>query len=140
MPEGIEHVAVAVADLDAAIADLTGVWGLEVAGRERVDDQGVEEATLAVGESRLQLIAPTDDSSTVARFLERRGEGLHHIAYGVDDLEGALRDLRAKGVRLVDERPRRGGGGRLVAFVHPEGNHGVLVELVERSAPEAPAH
>jgi len=138
MLNGIEHVALAVRDLDEALDDLARVWGLQVGSRERVEDQGVEEATLDVGGAQLQLIAPTSEASTVARFLERRGEGLHHIAYGVSDLEASLSLLKARGARLVDERPRRGGGGRLVAFVHPEASHGLLVELVQRPAPPGP--
>jgi methylmalonyl-CoA/ethylmalonyl-CoA epimerase len=133
MLEGIEHVALAVSDLDVAIRHHREVWGLEVARRERVEDQGIEEATLPLGAAALQLIAPTSPASTVARFLERRGEGLHHVAYEVADVRAALERLRALGVALVDEEPRRGGGGDLVAFVHPRGNHGLLVELVQRS-------
>jgi len=127
----IEHVALAVADLDAAIAHYRDVWGLEVTHRERVDDQGVEEAMLPLGESFLQLLAPTSPESTVARFLERNGEGLHHIAYEVDDLERELADLRSSGITLIDEKPRRGGRGHMVAFVHPKTNHGLLVELIQ---------
>jgi methylmalonyl-CoA/ethylmalonyl-CoA epimerase len=127
----IEHVAIAVADIDAAIEHYKNVWGLEVAHRERVDDQGVEEAMLQLGDSYLQLLGATDPSTTVGKFLERRGEGLHHIAYEVDDLEAALSELKAKGVPLIDEKPRRGGRGHMVAFVHPKGNHGLLVELIQ---------
>lgn len=127
----IEHVAVAVADLDAAIAHYSRTWGLEVAHRERVEDQGVEEAMLPLGDSYLQLLGPTAPDTTVGKFIERRGEGLHHIAYEVDDLPGALAELKAKGVRLIDEEPRLGGRGHMVAFVHPRGNHGLLVELIQ---------
>ena len=128
----IEHVALAVADLEDAIAHYSDVWGIEVSHRERVEDQGVEEAMLPLGESHLQLLAATGPDTTVGKFLERKGEGLHHIAYEVDDLEGALADLKAKGVPLIDEKPRRGGRGHMVAFVHPKGNHGLLVELIQR--------
>jgi methylmalonyl-CoA epimerase len=128
----IEHIALAVADLEAALSHYADVWGLEVSSRERVDDQGVEEAMLPLGESYLQLLAPTGPDTTVGKFIERRGEGLHHIAYEVDDLEGALAALKAKGVPLIDEAPRRGGRGHMVAFVHPKGNHGLLVELIQR--------
>jgi methylmalonyl-CoA/ethylmalonyl-CoA epimerase len=128
----IEHIALAVKDLDAAIRHYTEVWGLSVSARERVEDQGVEEAVLPAGGTRLQLIAPTASESTVARFIERRGEGLHHIAYEVDDLRDALARLKAAGATLIDEEPRAGGRGHLVAFVHPSANHGVLVELVQR--------
>ena len=128
----IEHVALAVTDLDAAIDHYKTVWNIDVVHRERVDDQGVEEAMLPLGESFLQLLAPTAPDSTVAKFIERRGEGLHHIAYEVDDLEATLAELKTKGVPLIDEVPRRGGRGHMVAFVHPKGNHGLLVELIQR--------
>ena len=131
-PGRIEHVAIAVADLDAAVAHYARAWGLEVTHRERVEDQGVEEAMLPLGQSYLQLLAPTGPDTTVGKFLERRGEGLHHIAYEVDDLVAALAALKERGVPLIDERPRRGGRGHLVAFVHPEGNHGLLVELIQK--------
>lgn len=131
MPNKIEHVALAVADLDAAIAHYREVWGIEVTHRETVEDQGVEEAMLPLGDTFLQLIAPANDETTVGRFLASRGEGLHHLAYEVDDLPRTLEDLRAKGVQLIDEVPRRGGRGHLVAFVHPKGNHGLLVELIQ---------
>jgi methylmalonyl-CoA/ethylmalonyl-CoA epimerase len=128
----IQHVAIAVADMDSALAFYRQTWGLEVSQRERVESDHIEEAMLPLGDSFLQLIAPTSDDSTVARFLERRGEGLHHIAYEVDDIGASLDGLRAAGAALIDERPRRGGGGHMVAFVHPKGNNGVLVELIQR--------
>ena len=128
----MEHVAVAVADLDASVAHYRSVWGLAESHREVVEDQGVEEAMLPIGDSFLQLICPVGADTTVARFLERRGEGLHHIAYEVEELEAALKTLRNRGVALIDEEPRRGGRGQLVAFVHPKDNHGLLVELVQR--------
>jgi methylmalonyl-CoA/ethylmalonyl-CoA epimerase len=128
----IEHIALVVADLDAAIAHYASVWGLEVSHRERVDDQGVDEAMLPLGDSHLQLLGSTTPDSTVAKFLERRGEGLHHIAYEVDDLEGMLAELKYKGIELIDEQPRLGGRGHMVAFVHPRSNHGLLVELIQR--------
>ncbi len=128
----VEHIALAVADLDAAIAHYASVWGLEVEHRERVDDQGVEEAMLPIGDSYLQLLGATDPETTVGKFLAKRGEGLHHIAYEVDDLQAALADLKSKGVPLIDEAPRVGGRGHMVAFVHPKGNHGLLVELIQR--------
>jgi methylmalonyl-CoA/ethylmalonyl-CoA epimerase len=132
--ERVEHVALAVADLDVALRHYDEVWGLRAARRELVEDQHVEEAMLGIGDSWLQLISPTDATSTVARWLSKRGEGLHHIAYEVTNVNETLRLLEAKGVELIDDRPRRGGGGSLVAFVSPRGNHGVLVELVERAS------
>ena len=128
----IEHIALAVANLEEALEHYERVWDLSVEHRERVEDQRVEEAMLPIGESYLQLLAPTDEESTVAKFLERRGEGLHHIAYEVDDLEATLEELKAKNVALIDEKPRRGGRGHMVAFVHPRSNHGLLVELIQR--------
>ena len=128
----IEHVAVAVADLDAAISLYRDVWGLEVEHRERVEDQGVEEAMVRIGESYIQLLGATGPETTVGKFLERRGEGLHHIAYEVDDLAGTLAELKAQGVPLIDEAPRRGGRGHMVAFVHPKGNRGLLIELIQK--------
>ena len=128
----IEHIALAVANLDAAVKHYSDVWGLEVSHRERVEDQGVEEAMLPLGESYLQLLGPTGPDTTVGRFVAKRGEGLHHIAYEVDDLEGSLEELKEKGVELIDEAPRVGGRGHMVAFVHPRGNHGLLVELIQK--------
>lgn len=128
----IEHVAIAVEDLEAAVQHYADVWGIEVSHRERVEDQGVEEAMLPVGESHLQLLGATGPDTTVGKFLARKGPGLHHIAYEVDDLEGALAELKAKGVPLIDEAPRLGGRGHMVAFVHPKGNHGLLVELIQK--------
>ena len=131
MPKKIEHVALAVADLDAAIAHYRDVWGIEVSHREKVEDEGIEEAMLPLGDTFLQLVAPTGEETTVGRFLANRGEGMHHLAYEVDDLARTLEDLKAKGVQLIDEVPRRGGRGHLVAFVHPKSNHGLLVELIQ---------
>lgn len=130
----IEHVALAVTDLDAAVEHYSKTWGLTVEHRERVEDQGVEEAMLPLGESYLQLLGATGPDTTVGKFLAKRGEGLHHIAYEVDDLEGALAQLKEQGVPLIDEAPRKGGRGHMVAFVHPKGNHGLLVELIQKPA------
>lgn len=127
----IDHVAFAVADLDAAIELYQSAWGLSLVHREVVADQGVEEAMFALGDSYVQLIAPTSPLSTVARFLKRRGEGLHHIAYQVDDLEAELAAALGRGQRLIDTVPRAGGRGTRIAFVHPVTNRGALVELVE---------
>ena len=128
----IEHVALAVEDLDAAIAHYRDVWGLAVSHREVVADQGVEEAMLPLGDSFLQLLGPTGPGTTVGKFIARRGEGLHHIAYEVHDLDAVLASLKERGVPLIDETPRRGGRGHMVAFVHPKGNHGLLVELIQK--------
>ena len=135
MLEKIEHIALAVEDLDAAIAHYRDVWGIEAVHRERVEDQGVDEVMLPVGDSYLQLLGATGPDTIVARFLKRRGEGLHHIAYEVDDLDGALATLKERGVHLIDEAPRHGARNQLVAFIDPKSNQGLLVELIQRPAP-----
>ena len=127
----IDHVGYAVHDLDAAVAHHRRLYDLEVVHRERVERDGDDEALLAVGESYLQLLAPTREDSPVARFLARRGPGVHHVGYAVDDVDATLDRLRVEGVRLVDDHPRPGSRGCTVAFVHPAGALGVLVELVE---------
>ena len=131
MLERIDHVAFAVADIEAAIDHYTRTWGLTLSHREVVAEQGVEEAMFRLGESYLQLVAPLSADTPVGRFLERRGEGLHHIAYRVGSVTEALAEAVAAGQRPVDAAPRRGSRGTLVAFIHPVANHGVLVELVE---------
>ncbi|MGH9052515.1 MAG: methylmalonyl-CoA epimerase [Acidimicrobiia bacterium] len=127
----LDHVAVAVHDLDRALEVYRDQYGVAPLYREVVEDQGVEEAMLPLGGSFLQLLEPLEAEGPVGRFLERRGEGLHHVAFLVVDLEGALAELREAGARLVDEVPRRGGRGARIAFVHPESFAGTLVELVE---------
>jgi methylmalonyl-CoA epimerase len=129
----IDHVAVAVRDLDAAIAWYESALGARVAHRERVDPDGVEEALLQVAESFIQLLSPTTDSSPVARFLDRKGEGIHHVGYRVADCAAAMEKMRAAGAVLIDERPRPGSRGTTVAFVHPRSAFGTLIELVQTS-------
>jgi methylmalonyl-CoA/ethylmalonyl-CoA epimerase len=127
----IHHVAYVVADIDAALDRLGATFGLRPVVREVMADQGVEAALCGPAGAAVELIRPLDDDGPIARFLEARGEGLHHVAFEVDDLEAALADLRARGAELIDERPRAGIGGHLVAFVHPRSANGVLTELVE---------
>jgi len=129
----IDHVAIAVHDLDAAILWYESVFGAEVVHREVVESDGVDEALVKVAESYIQLLAPTRDDSPVAKYLAKNGEGLHHIAYRVDDCAGALEALKASGVRVIDEVPRPGSRGTTVAFVHPKSSFGTLIELVEES-------
>ena len=129
----IDHVAIAVKSLDETLATYKAIWGLEPDHIERGETDRITEAMLPVGGAHLQLLEPTDDESTVAKFIEKRGEGLHHIAVRVPDIEAALERLKAAGAELIDTEPRIGGGGHRVAFVHPKTTHGVLIELVERS-------
>ena len=127
----IDHVAIAVNDLDGAIAWYAEVFGATVDHRERVDSDGVEEALLKVADSYVQLLTPTRDDSPVAKYLASKGEGLHHIGYRVDDCAAALESVKASGGRVIDETPRPGSRGTTVAFVHPKTSFGTLIELVQ---------
>jgi methylmalonyl-CoA/ethylmalonyl-CoA epimerase len=127
----IDHVAIAVRDLDAAIEHYRTWFGARVGHRERVESDGVEEALLVVGTSYVQLVCPTRDDSPVAKFLASRGEGLHHVGYRVTDCAAALQRVKDSGGRVIDEVPRPGSRGTTVAFVHPQGDLGTLVELVQ---------
>jgi methylmalonyl-CoA epimerase len=127
----IDHVAIAVHDLEAAIAYYSRVFGAEVAHREVVESDGVEEALLKVAESYVQLLTPTRPGSPVATYLEKRGEGIHHIAYRVADCAEALQAVKDAGARVIDEQPRPGSRGTTVAFVHPKAAFGTLIELVQ---------
>ena len=127
----IDHVAIAVEDLEAAIAWYEAAFGATVEHRETVESDGVEEALIKVADSYIQLLTPFTDSSPLAKFMERNGEGLHHVGYRVDDCAAALESLRALGNRLIDEAPRPGSRGTTVAFVHPKGAYGTLIELVQ---------
>ena len=131
MVGAIDHVGVAVEDLDGALALYRGGLGLELEHREVVSEQGVEAALLAVGHGHVELLAPLGAETPVGRYLARRGPGLHHVAYGVADIDVALDAARAAGLRLIDERPRTGIRGSRVAFLHPAALGGVLTELVE---------
>ena len=127
----VDHVGIAVEDLEAAIEEYRRAFGIEPAHRERIEHQGVDEVLFGVGTSFIQLLGSLGPDTPVGRFLARRGEGIHHIAYRVDDVEAALAALRDAGVRLIDERGRPGSRGTTVAFVHPSAMHGVLVEVVQ---------
>ena len=127
----IDHVAIAVNDLEAAIAYYRDTFGAEVDHREVVESDGVEEALLKVADSYVQLLTPTRDDSPVAKYLERKGEGLHHIGYRVDDCAAALDAVKAQGGRVIDEAPRPGSRGTTVAFIHPKTAFGTLIELVQ---------
>ena len=128
----IDHVGYAVESLDEAIAYHAGLYGTEVVHRETLESEGVREALLAVGDSYIQLLEPTSATSPVARFLERNGgPGIHHVGYGVADVAETLAHVKSLGARVVDDHPRRGSRGCTIAFLHPKGAMGVLVELVE---------
>ncbi len=131
MLDDIDHVGIAVSDLDAAVERYLAAFGVEPAHRETVEDQGVEEVLFRVGSSYIQLLRALGPDTPVGKFLEKRGEGLHHVGYRVPDVTEALARLKQLGVPLVDEEPRPGSRGTTVAFVHPQGFGGVLVELVQ---------
>ena len=131
---GIHHVGVAVADLDEAVETYLRLFGGQVEGRETVPDQGVEAVGLRVGAGRVELLAALADDTPVGRFLERRGPGMHHVAYEVEDVRAALDGLTRAGVDVIDPEPRPGLFGLEVAFVHPDAVHGVLSEVVARGA------
>jgi methylmalonyl-CoA/ethylmalonyl-CoA epimerase len=126
----IHHLGVAVDDLDEALGTYERLFGAKVEHRATVEDQGVEAASLRLGESRLELLSSLGGETPVGKFLAKRGPGMHHVAYEVEDLPGALRDLSDRGAELIDEAPRAGLFGLQVAFVHPDAAHGVLAELV----------
>jgi methylmalonyl-CoA/ethylmalonyl-CoA epimerase len=127
----IDQIAIAVPDLDDALSFYERAFGITASHREVVESDGVEEAMLDVGGVFIQLLAPTREDSPVGRFLARNGPGLHHLGFGVESVSAALEHLRDEGLALIDEAPRPGGSGHTVAFVHPKGTGGVLVELIE---------
>ena len=131
-PSGIHHVGVAVADLDAALDRYQRLFGAELEHRETVPEQGVEAASLRVGEGRLELLASLGPETPVGKFLAKRGPGMHHVAFEVDDVGAELARLAGDGAALIDAAPRRGAFGLQVAFVHPDATGGVLAELVSR--------
>jgi methylmalonyl-CoA epimerase len=129
----VDHIGVAVEDLDAAIALHQETYGMAVAHREVVEEQGVEAVLFDVGENHVELLRPLDGETPVGRFLAKRGPGLHHVAYQVADVQATLDTLRDRGLRLIDEAPRTGIRGSRVAFLHPESSGGVLTEIVQPS-------
>lgn len=136
MLKKIYHLGYAVEDLAATARFYREHFGASIGEPEEVEEQGIIAAMFDVGESKVELLEPTRPDSPVGKFLERKGEGFHHVAFQVEDLEEALRELKESGVELIDEEPRVGVGGARMAFVHPKGAHGVLTELVELSEDE----
>jgi methylmalonyl-CoA/ethylmalonyl-CoA epimerase len=132
----LDHVGIAVADIGAALEFYRDALGLEIDGSEDVATQKVRAHFVATGHSSLELLEATADTSPIAKYVARRGPGLHHITLRVDDVAAALAQLKQRGVRLIDEQPRQGAEGALVAFIHPSSAHGVLVELKQARAPE----
>lgn len=127
----INHLGIATRSIEEALTFWVNGLGLKNVHTEVVEDQKVRVAMLPVGESRIELLEPMSDDSPISKFLEKRGGGIHHVAVEVDDIRAALADMRSKGTRLIDEEPRNGAQGCLVAFVHPAASNGVLLELVQ---------
>lgn len=127
----IEHIGIAVRDLETAIPYYEGVLGLKCYSIEEVKDQKVKTAFFKVGQTKIELLESTDPEGPIGKYIEKKGEGIHHIAFAVDNLTDQLKDASTKGVRLIDEQPRKGAEGLDIAFLHPKSTHGVLTELCE---------
>ena len=130
-PIEIDHVAIAVEDIEKAVSYYQNSLGAKLVHRERIESDGVEEALLIVAESYIQLLTPTSESSPVARFLAKRGEGLHHIGWRGPDCAAALEEVKEEGVEVIDQKPRPGSRGTTVAFIHPKSSFGCMIELVQ---------
>ncbi|RJQ26211.1 MAG: methylmalonyl-CoA epimerase [Peptococcaceae bacterium] len=132
MIKKIDHIGVAVKDLNKAIEFYEGLLGLKVTETETVEEQKVKVAFLPTGDSEVELLESTSPDGPIARYIEKNGEGIQHVAFRVENLEARLAELKARGVRLIDEKPRRGAGGARIAFLHPQSTFGTLIELCER--------
>ncbi|MDR3255421.1 MAG: methylmalonyl-CoA epimerase [Synergistaceae bacterium] len=128
----IDHIGIAVSDINEALKFWEGSLGIKCAGVETVEDQKVKTAFLPIKESEVELLEATSPESPIAKFIEKKGEGIHHIAIRVDNLEAALAELKGKNIRLIDETPRKGAGGAMIAFIHPKATGGILLELSQR--------
>jgi len=130
--EKIDHIGIAVGDLDKALDLYRGQLGLDFKGIEEVEEQKVRVAFFPVGESKIELLETTDPAGPVGKFIEKKGEGVHHLSFRVTDIESKLKQLKEQGVALIDEKPRYGAGGAKIAFLHPKSTGGILIELCER--------
>ncbi len=132
MVKKVDHIGIAVSNLDEALKFYQEILGMKLQGIEVVEEQKVKVAFLPIGDTEIELLESTDKEGPIARFIEKKGEGIQHIAYKVDDIEKALEEMRQKGIRLIDEKPRYGAGGAKIAFLHPKSTNGVLIELCQR--------
>ncbi len=132
MVKKIDHIGIAVNNLDDALKFYEDVLGMNLHGTEIVEEQKVKVAFLPIGDTEIELLESTDKEGPIAKFIEKKGEGIQHIAYRVDDIEKELEEMKQKGIRLIDEKPRYGAGGAKIAFLHPKSTNGVLVELCQR--------
>jgi len=131
-PTVVDHIGIAVKSIDEALLFWQSSLGIKCTGVEEVEEQKVKTAFLPVGDTEIELLEATSEESPVAKFIEKKGEGIHHLAIRVDNLEAALAEMKEKGIRLIDETPRYGAGGARIAFVHPKSTGGILLELSER--------
>lgn len=132
MVKKVDHIGVAVKNLEETLKFYEGVLGLKCGGTEVVEEQKVKVAFLPIGDTEIELLESTDEEGPISKYIEKKGEGIQHIAYRVDDIEKAIEEMKAKGIRMIDEKPRYGAGGAKIAFLHPKSTYGVLVELCER--------
>jgi len=131
-PTVVDHIGIAVKSIDDALAFWQSALGVKCTGVEEVEEQKVKTAFLPIGDTEVEVLEATSDESPVAKFIEKKGEGIHHLAIRVENLEAALAELKEKGIRLIDETPRYGAGGAKIAFVHPKSTGGILLEISER--------
>lgn len=132
MVKKVDHIGIAVKSLDETLKFYEDVLGIKCVSTEVVEEQKVKVAFLPVGDTEVELLESTEENGPIAKFIEKRGEGIQHIAYKVDDIEKAIEEFKEKGIRLIDEKPRYGAGGAKIAFLHPKSTFGVLIELCER--------
>ena len=132
MVKKVDHIGVAVSNLEETLKFYQEIMGLNLQGIEVVEEQKVKVAFLPIGDTEIELLESTDKEGPIAKYIEKKGEGIQHIAYRVDNIEKALNEMRSKGIRLIDEKPRYGAGGAKIAFLHPKSTHGVLIELCQR--------
>jgi methylmalonyl-CoA/ethylmalonyl-CoA epimerase len=128
----IDHIGIAVNDLEKTMSIYTDILGLKFKNTETLEDQKINLATFLAGDVRIELVQPSHPDGPIAKFIDRRGEGMHHIAFRVENIDKSLKELTAKGVKLIDEKPRYGADGTRIAFIHPKDMNGILIELVER--------
>ncbi|KGG80620.1 methylmalonyl-CoA epimerase [Caloranaerobacter azorensis H53214] len=132
MVKKVDHIGIAVKNLEETLKFYKEVLGLELNGIEIVEEQKVKVAFLPIGDTEIELLESTDKEGPIAKYIEKKGEGIQHIAYRVDDIEKAIEEMKSKGIRMIDEKPRYGAGGAKIAFLHPKSTYGVLIELCQR--------
>jgi len=128
----VDHIGIAVKDLEETLKFYTDVLGMDLQGTETVEEQKVKVAFLPIGDTEMELLESTDKDGPIAKYIDKKGQGVQHIAYRVDDIEKAIEEMKEKGIRMIDEKPRYGAGGAKIAFLHPKSTHGVLIELCQR--------